>query len=166
MLIDNKLIENVELNSEMLDEVVDKVCEPYLKELNSYIDNLKQIASDDKYTDLSLSELSQSLVFISGSLYSLVGAINKVALRSSVATALKDEAYSKHYNSEGNTGTISDKKSKALLAVTNETVIETVYKNCYNRLKTSYEAGQECYGGLKKICNIRVSEANLTNMQR
>lgn len=166
MFVDKGLIDTVEINSNMLDEVVDKVCEPYLKELNSYIDNLKRIASDDKYTDLSLSELSQSLVFISGSLYSLVGAINKVALRSSVATALKDEAYSKHYNSEGNTGTISDKKSKALLAVTNETVIETVYKNCYNKLKTSYEAGQECYGGLKKICNIRVSEANLTNMQR
>ena len=44
MFVDKGLIDTVEINSNMLDEVVDKVCEPYLKELNSYIDNLKRIA--------------------------------------------------------------------------------------------------------------------------
>jgi hypothetical protein len=161
-----EIMEMVETNSASLDEIVDSICNPYLKGLNDYVASLKRIASDNGYTELSSSELSQALIIVSGSLYALVNSINKVALRQAVATAIKTEEYSKIYNAETTTGTISDKKAKTELAVMSNTLIETVYKNCYNKLKTSYEAGESVYSGLKKIASMRVAEANLTNMQR
>ena len=161
-----EIMELVESNSASLDEIVDSICEPYLKDLNDYIANLKNIASDDRYTELSSSELSQALIIVSGSLYSLVNSINKVALRQAVATAIKTEEYAKHYNSPDNEGTIQAKSNRATIAVTDNTLIETIYKNCYNKLKSSYEAGDSVYSGLKKIASMKVAEANLTNMQR
>lgn len=164
-MLKQEIMISVENNSKSLDELVDSICEPYLKDLDSYIAGLRQMASTESFRELSSSELSQALIIVSGSLYALVNSINKVALRQAVATAIKTEEYAKHYNAPENEGTVQAKTNRANLAITNEALIETVYKNCYTKLKASYEAGNEMFSGIKKIASMRVAEANLTNMK-
>lgn len=153
-------LDTVNNHSAEIDKYVDQIVEPITKELTAYINNLHKIVASDN-SDLTTTELSQSILFISTSMYALVNDISKSAIRQSIAEMVKDNKYNEAYMSQ-TTGTISDKKANAEMAINEQQLVELIYKTAYNKLKMLYDSADSCLGSVKKIMNLRVSEQQLT----
>ena len=159
MFVDGKLKESVEVNSDSLNVVVDSIVGNYTKELDDYVANLKSISF--RYSpDMTNSEIYQSLMFISSSMYSLVPLMEKTFLKQSIANALTEEAYNTAYIGQEE-GTVELKKSIANSKIDKEKVIALVYKHASNRIKNTYNAADNVYSALKKIASSKVAEMQL-----
>ena len=159
MFVDDKLKEAVEANSDSLNVVVDSIVGNYTKELDDYVANLKSISFSDS-PDMTNSEIYQSLMFISSSMYSLVPLMEKTFLKQSIANALTEEAYNTAYIGQEE-GTVELKKSIANSKIDKEKVIALVYKHASNRIKNTYNAADNVYSALKKIASSKVAEMQL-----
>jgi hypothetical protein len=159
MFVDGKLKESVEVNSDSLNVVVDSIVGNYTKELDDYVANLKSISFSDS-PDMTNSEIYQSLMFISSSMYSLVPLMEKTFLKQSIANALTEEAYNTAYIGQED-GTVEFKKSMANSKIDREKVIALVYKHASNRIKNTYNAADNIYSALKKIASAKVAEMQL-----
>ena len=159
MFVDGKLKEYVEVNSDSLNVVVDSIVGNYTKELDDYVANLKSISFSDS-PDMTNSEIYQSLMFISSSMYSLVPLMEKTFLKQSIANALTEEAYNTAYIGQEE-GTVELKKSIANSKIDKEKVIALVYKHASNRIKNTYNAADNVYSALKKIASSKVAEMQL-----
>ena len=159
MFVDGKLKESVEVNSDSLNVVVDSIVNKYTKELDDYVANLKSISFSDS-PDMTNSEIYQSLMFISSSMYSLVPLMEKTFLKQSIANALTEEAYNTAYIGQEE-GTVELKKSIANSKIDKEKVIALVYKHASNRIKNTYNAADNVYSALKKIASSKVAEMQL-----
>ena len=159
MFVDGKLKESVEVNSDSLNVVVDSIVGNYTKELDDYVANLKSISFSDS-PDMTNSEIYQSLMFISSSMYSLVPLMEKTFLKQSIANALTEEAYNTAYIGQEE-GTVELKKSIANSKIDKEKVIALVYKHASNRIKNTYNAADNVYSALKKIASSKVAEMQL-----
>ena len=159
MFVDDKLKESVEANSDSLNVVVDSIVGNYTKELDDYVANLKSISFSDS-PDMTNSEIYQSLMFISSSMYSLVPLMEKTFLKQSIANALTEEAYNTAYIGQEE-GTVELKKSIANSKIDKEKVIALVYKHASNRIKNTYNAADNVYSALKKIASSKVAEMQL-----
>lgn len=159
MFVDDKLKESVETNSDSLNVVVDSIVGNYTKELDDYVANLKSISFSDS-PDMTNSEIYQSLMFISSSMYSLVPLMEKTFLKQSIANALTEEAYNTAYIGQEE-GTVELKKSIANSKIDKEKVIALVYKHASNRIKNTYNAADNVYSALKKIASSKVAEMQL-----
>ena len=159
MFVDSKLKESVEVNSDSLNVVVDSIVGNYTKELDDYVANLKSISFSDS-PDMTNSEIYQSLMFISSSMYSLVPLMEKTFLKQSIANALTEEAYNTAYIGQEE-GTVELKKSIANSKIDKEKVIALVYKHASNRIKNTYNAADNVYSALKKIASSKVAEMQL-----
>ena len=159
MFVDDKLKESVETNSDYLNVVVDSIVGNYTKELDDYVANLKSISFSDS-PDMTNSEIYQSLMFISSSMYSLVPLMEKTFLKQSIANALTEEAYNTAYIGQEE-GTVELKKSIANSKIDKEKVIALVYKHASNRIKNTYNAADNVYSALKKIASSKVAEMQL-----
>ena len=135
MFVDDKLKESVETNSDSLNVVVDSIVNKYTKELDDYVANLKSISFSDS-PDMTNSEIYQSLMFISSSMYCLVPLMEKTFLKQSIANALTEEAYNTAYIGQEE-GTVELKKSIANSKIDEEKVIALVYKHASNRIKNT-----------------------------
>lgn len=159
MFVDGKLKESVEVNSDSLNVVVDSIVGNYTKEIDDYVANLKSISFSDS-PDMTNSEIYQSLMFISSSMYSLVPLMEKTFLKQSIANALTEEAYNTAYIGQEE-GTVELKKSIANSKIDKEKVIALVYKHASNRIKNTYNAADNVYSALKKIASSKVAEMQL-----
>ena len=159
MFVDDKLKESVETNSDSLNVVVDSIVNKYTKELDDYVANLKSISFSDS-PDMTNSEIYQSLMFISSSMYCLVPLMEKTFLKQSIANALTEEAYNTAYIGQEE-GTVELKKSIANSKIDKEKVIALVYKHASNRIKNTYNAADNVYSALKKIASSKVAEMQL-----
>lgn len=159
MFVDDKLKEAVEANSDSLNVVVNSIVGNYTKELDDYVANLKSISFSDS-PDMTNSEIYQSLMFISSSMYSLVPLMEKTFLKQSIANALTEEAYNTAYIGQEE-GTVELKKSIANSKIDKEKVIALVYKHASNRIKNTYNAADNVYSALKKIASSKVAEMQL-----
>ena len=159
MLISDSIKKSVEDNSESINKVVDEVVNKYTKELDIYIANLKSIAFSDR-PDMSNSEIQQSMLAISTSMYCLVPLMEKTFLKQSIANALTEEAYNTAYIGQEE-GTVEFKKSMANSKIDKEKVITLVYKHASNRIKNTYNAADNIYSALKKIASAKVAEMQL-----
>lgn len=160
MSVDKVILDKIEENSKELDNMVDCICLPYTQSLDDMIAGIKVI-SGKKDTEIAIADLNRYLLFISSSMYGLVNHINKMAIRQSVAEMIKDERYYDFY-SKLTEGTIADKKSQAEIEAIANTVSVELYKRCYNRLKETYNASDNVLSSLKKICNMRTQEMQLS----
>ena len=159
MFVDDKLKESVETNSDSLNVVVNSIVNKYTKELDDYVANLKSISFSDS-PDMTNSEIYQSLMFISSSMYCLVPLMEKTFLKQSIANALTEEAYNTAYIGQEE-GTVELKKSIANSKIDKEKVIALVYKHASNRIKNTYNAADNVYSALKKIASSKVAEMQL-----
>lgn len=161
LLINTDIKDKVDIQSDEVETIVASIVRPYTGDLTIHINNLKSMAIQQGFTDMSISELTKSLLFISTSLYSLAGNMEKTALRQAVAATIKNNKYNEFY-SKLSEGTISDKKALSESHVLDEQLVEFVYKSAYNRLKNLFEAGNEIHSALKKIVNLKNSEMQLS----
>ena len=151
---------DIDRQSAEIEAIVAEIVKPYTGNLTLHINALKEISQQD-FRDMSIAELTKSLLFISTSLYSLAGNMEKTALKQAVASTVRNTKYNEFYGKLAE-GTIADKKALAESHVLDEQLVEFVYKSAYNRLKNLFEAGNELHSSLKKIVNLKNSEMQLS----
>lgn len=159
-MVNEELLNKVNGESVDIERYVDMIVEPHTKDLTAYMDNLHKIVSGED-SDLNASELAQTILFLSTSMYALVNAIEKSALRQNVAKIVYMDKYNEAYTSQVS-GTIADRKTKAELLAQEHQLIEIIYTRAYNKLKLLYDSADNCLAAIKKIMNLRVSEQQLT----
>lgn len=76
---------------------------------------------------------------------------------------MKQEKYNSIYN-ELQKGTISDKTSRAELAVQSEEITRIIYDRSYKIVKAKLEAAYELLSSIKKVISRRMNESSLANI--
>lgn len=150
----------IETNAEILNKLVDQVVEKYSRELDSHIMQLKQqIEKTEKMTN---DEIEKVVMMIPAYLYFTVSGLETLGMDSDSAKAIKQEAYNEMILMSD--GTITDKTSKAELASTRESLMESVYARAYKKLKVKTEIAKELCVSSRKILEKRIQEMQIDKM--
>jgi len=98
-------------------------------------------------------------------IYFAGGMCEQLGIRDDISRSLYKEVYHTARSAQ-NSGTIADKDSVAELMSQQEQVINICYNRAYKIMKSKVENAQELLGSCKKVLSRRMSEQELTRMQR
>lgn len=152
----------VEHNSSKVQEIVDEIVEPYVKDLDNYVDFIRSILKDGENPPTA-QELDDFCMNLSVYIYYASGMQEQLGIKDDIARAIYKEMYHASRDSIEK-GTIADKDSLAELASQNEALISSAYKRAYNTVKAKVSAAQEIMGSVKKIISRRMAETELTRI--
>lgn len=163
MKVNSDLQLSVEQNSEQLNAILDGLVKDYTDAMDEYIDKIR-VFLEDGVEQLTLDELNNIMLRISTYNYFLAGRLEKAGIKSSVAQAMRDEAYSKAYRNQVS-GTIEHKKAVASEAIVDEEVVNIIYSRLYKLLKAKYDSAVRLIEGLRKIITAKIEEMKLTQIK-
>lgn len=156
-----KLLDDLDNNSNSVNKLVDSIIGKYTKDLDKYIENIRDKINDDNLSDVELDRITVELpVYI----YFANEKLENLGVESDLAKSMKSEAYSNSYlNAEG---TIPERESSAELDTVEEEVIEKAHRRAYKKLQQKVEKAENIYTGVKKVVDKRTRELTLSNMTR
>ena len=154
----------VDENAESMSNIVSMVVNPYCDELDNYIRFIKdclhggeQVPTNDELDDFCLN-LSTLLYFASSS-------CEQLGIKDDISNAVYKDVYHRTRNAvEG--GTVADKNSVAEIQSQAEHLVNICYSRAYRLMRSKIEAGQELLNSVKKVLSRRMSEFELTRIQR
>ena len=153
---------SVETNSDLMDEVVNSIIEPYCKDLDRYVGFIRECLKDGKIMPTN-EELDDFCMNLSTLIYFASAMCERVGIRDDISKAIYKEVYHSK-RSELSQGTVADKNSLAELQAQNEQLTSICYARAYKMMKAKAEAAQELLGSCKKVLSRRMSEQELTRM--
>lgn len=153
---------HVEQNSKKMDEIVDEIIRPYVKDLDEYVAFIDDRLCEKDNPPLD-AELETFCLNLSSLIYFAGGMCEQLGLRSSIATAVYKEMYNTSRRSLEK-GTIDDKNTLAELASQQEQLVDIAYKSAYKIVKSKVDNAQELLSSCKKAISRRMQEQQLTNM--
>ena len=153
---------NIELNSKLMDDVVIGIIAPYCKDLDNYVEFIRDILKDGENPP-SNNELDDFCLNLSTLIYFASGMCEQLGIRDDISRALYKEIYHSK-RSELEHGTVADKNSLAELQSQNEQLTNICFNRAYKIMKAKVEAAQELLGSCKKVLSRRMSELELTNL--
>ena len=156
------LQDRINNNSKLINDLTNKLVADYCKQLDDYVRFIQSILQDDKHPPTA-QELDDFCLNLPVLLYFAGEAQENLGIKTDVAKAVKQEKYNEVYK-ELQKGTISDKTSKAELAVQSEEVTRIIYARAYSIVKNKLEAAYELLSSIKKVISRRMSETTLANI--
>ncbi len=158
----NKIKEKVEIDSELMDDVVNGIIQPYVKDLDNYVLFIKEVLKDGENppTNAELDDFSLNLATY---IYFAGGMCEQLGIRDDISKAVYKEMYHSQ-RSAIDKGTISDKDSLAELASQQEYLVSVCYTRAYKTVKSKVENAQELLSAVKKVLSRRMQEQELTRM--
>ena len=160
----DELKTKVEDHSSALMEIVDGIIEPYCKDLDRYVGFIRDCLKDGENPPTN-EELDDFCLNLSTLIYFAGGMCEQLGIRDDISRSVYKEVYHTA-RSELTTGTISDKDSLAELQSQAELVTNICYNRAYKIMKAKVENAQELLGSCKKVLSRRMSEYELTHIQR
>ena len=154
--------EDVECKSKIIDEIVNGIIQPYCKDLDKYVDFIKECLKDGENPPTN-DELDDFCLNLSTYIYFAGGMCEQLGIRDDIAKAVYKEMYHTR-RSELNSGTVADKDSLAELASQAEAVASFTYARAYKTMKAKVENAQELLSSVKKVLSHRLSEMELTRI--
>ena len=154
--------EKVDINSSQLQSIIDEIIEPYTRDLDNYIEFVKNILTDDANPPTA-QELDDFCMNISVYIYYASGMQEQLGIKDDIAKALYKEMYHSARDSI-TSGTVADKDSLAELASQQEYLTSMIYKRSYSIVKNKVSAAQEILSSCKKIISRRITEMELTRI--
>lgn len=156
-----KQIQNkVDVDAEQLQSIVVSIIEPYVKDLDAYVDFVKTLVTD-KDNPPTAQELDDFCMNLSVYIYYASGMQEQLGIKDDIARALYKEMYNSSRDSLTG-GTVADKDSIAELRSQQEMITSMLYKRAYSQVKAKVAAAQELLSSCKKIISRRMSENELT----
>lgn len=153
----------VEDNSHIVDNIVNEIITPYIKELDRYVKFIKDCLKDGEQppTDYELEDFCMNLAT---DIYFASGMCEQLGIRDDIAKAVYRETYN---NARDNTtsGTVADKNTMAELESQQEQLISICYNRAYKAMKAKVESAQELLSSCKKCLSRRMQEIDLTKLQ-
>lgn len=156
--------EKVETDSLLMDEVINNIIEPYCKDLDKYVEFIRDILKDGQNppTDVELDDFCMNLSTL---IYFASAMCEQLGVRDDISKAIYREVYHQK-RSDIKQGTVADKNSLAELEAQNEQLTNMCYARAYKQMKAKVESAQELLSSCKKILSRRMSELELTRLQR
>lgn len=153
---------HVEDNSKIIDDIVLSIIKPYCKDLDKYVEFIKDCLSDGQNppTDAELEDWCMNL---STYIYFAGGLCEQLGIRDDISKAVWKEMYHTK-RSELERGTVADKDSKAELASQQEQITNICYNRAYKIMKSKVENAQELMSSCKKVLSRRLAEMELTKI--
>ena len=165
-VIETKKIEllqdRINNNSKLINDLTNKLVADYCKQLDEYVRFIQSILQDNQHPPTA-EEFDDFIMNLPVLLYFCGEAQENLGIKQDVAKAVKQEKYNEIYK-ELQKGTISDKTSKAELAVQSEEVTRIIYSRAYSIVKAKLEAAYELLSSIKKVITRRISEQSLANV--
>lgn len=159
----NEIKGRVETDSALMDDVVNGIIQPYVKDLDNYVLFIKDILKDGENppTNAELDDFSLNLATY---IYFAGGMCEQLGIRDDISKAVYKEMYHSQRASIDK-GTISDKDSLAELASQQEYLVSVCYTRAYRTVKSKIESAQELLTAIKKVMGRRIVELELTNLR-
>ena len=156
------LQDRINNNSKLINDLTNKLVADYCKQLDNYVRFVQRLLQDNNHppTAIELDDIVMNLPVL---LYFAGEAQENLGIKTDVAKAVKQEKYNEVYK-ELQKGTISDKTSKAELAVQSEEVTRIIYDRAYKIVKEKMNAAYELLSSCKKVITRRISENQLSNI--
>ena len=160
-----KQVQNtVETHSDNLMEIVNGVIEPYCKDLDRYIQFIRECLKDGENPPTN-DELDDFCMNLSTLIYFAGGMCEQLGIKDDISKSVYKEVY--HSNRSGlSDGTVADKDSIAELASQTEQITNICYNRAYRIMKSKVENAQELLGSVKKVITRRCQEYELTHINR
>lgn len=160
----DEIQKSVESNSSIIINIVNQIIEPYCKDLDDYVEFISSILGDGENppTNEELDDFClnlSTLIYIAGSMCEQLG------IRDDISKAVYKETYHKARASL-ESGTVADKDSLAELYSQQEQITNVCYNRAYKIMRSKIENAQELLSSCKKVLSRRMSEFELTHMQR
>lgn len=151
---------HIENNSKTIDDIVQNILEPYVKDLDDYVIFIKDCLNDGQNppTDVELDDFCLNLstyIYFAGAL------CEKLGIRDDISKAVWKEMYHSTRN-DTDRGTVADKDSIAELASQQEQLVNICYSRAYKICKSKVENAQELLQACKKVLSRRLTEMELT----
>lgn len=154
----------VEAHSKSLMDIVNQIIDPYCKDLDRYVVFIRDCLKDGE-TPPTNEELDDFCLNLSTLIYFAGGMCEQLGIRDDISRSVYKEVYHTA-RSEIKSGTISDKDSLAELQSQAELITNICYNRAYKIMKSKVENAQELLGSCKKVLSRRMSEFELTHLQR
>ena len=158
----NKIQEDVEEKSKVIDTIVVEIISPYCKDLDTYVSFIKDCLKDGENPPTT-DELDDFCLNLSTYIYFAGGMCEQLGIRDDISKAVYKEMY---HTARANLdkGTVADKDSLAELASQEEYIVSSAYTRAYKTLRSKIENAQELLSSCKKVLSRRMAEYELTRI--
>lgn len=150
----------VEIDSNVIDKIVDDIIKPYSEDLDYYVQFIKDCLKDGKQPPTD-NELEDFCLNLSTYIYFAGGMCEYLGIRDDISKAIYKEMYHES-RSKLERGTVADKDSLAELASQKEALINVCYNRAFKIMKSKVENSQELLSSCKKVLSRRMQEYSLT----
>lgn len=160
----NKISDDVQTNSSYIEEIVDSVLNPFMKDLDAYVKKIQGRLQDKKNPPTD-SELDDYCLNLSTMIYFASEGAERIGIRDGVAKT----TYKEMYNTcrlNCRKGTALDKTNQAELQSLKESVVSMAYASAYKTAKAKVDCAMELLASVKKVISKRQDEMKLTRMAR
>lgn len=158
----NDIQEDVEDKSKIIDDIVYGIISPYCKDLDKYVDFIKECLKDGENPPTT-DELDDFCLNLSTYIYFAGGMCEQLGIRDDIAKAVYKEMYHTARSSQDK-GTVADKDSLAELASQEQFIVSSSYTRAYKTMKAKVENAQELLSSVKKVLSRRIQEMELTRI--
>lgn len=159
----HEIQEHVEDYSKTIDDIVNDIIRPYCKDLDNYVQFIKDCLKDGENPPTS-DELDDFCLNLSTYIYFAGGMCEQLGIRDDISKAVYKEMYHTARASQEK-GTIADKDSLAELASQEEYIVSASYTRAYRTMKSKIDGAQEVLQSCKKVLSRRMQEVELTRLQ-
>lgn len=159
----DSLRNQIEEYSNTVDSIVEAIVGPYTKNLDKYVCFIRECLADGE-KQVSNDELDDFCMNLSTLIYFASGTCEYLGIREDISKAIYKEIYNSTRSQS--IGTVADKDSVAELSSQHEQLTSICYSRAYKIMKAKVESAQELLSSVKKVLSRRISEMELTNMQR
>lgn len=160
----DEIREKVETHSKILEDIVVSIINPYCKDLDNYVMFIRDCLRDGESPPTS-DELDDFCMNLSTFIYFAGGMCEQLGIRDDISKSVYKDVYNTA-RSLPSGGTVADKDSFAELQSQEEQITNVCYNRAYKTLKSKIENAQELLSSCKKVLSRRMSEFELTHMQR
>ena len=154
----------IEDHAQVLLDIVNSIIEPYCADLDRYVQFISECLKDGENPPTN-DELDDFCMNLSTLIYFAGGMCEQLGIKDDIAKAVYKEVYHTTRSELGH-GTIADKDSLAELQSQQEQMTSVCYTRAYKIMKAKVENAQELLGSCKKVLSRRMSEYELTKIQR
>lgn len=160
----NDISNNIQINSSYIDDMVDEITQPFMKDLDGCVNHIRKRISD-KQNPPTNSELDEFCLDLSTMIYFAGEGAERIGVRDGVAKTTYKEAYNT-YRLACRKGTAVDKTNEAEIRSIKESVVSMAYTSAYKSAKGKVDNAMELLASIKKVLQRRSDEAKLTRMAR
>lgn len=153
----------VEFYSDELMSTVNLIIQPYCKDLDEYVAFISECLNGGENPPTN-EELDDFCMNLSTLIYFAGSMCEQLGIKDDISKAIYKEVY--HSARSTGEGTVADKDSLAELESQQEQLTNICYNRAYKIMKSKVDNAQELLGSCKKVLSRRMSEFELTRIQR